>query len=754
MLNIPFDVTNEMTKKLDQIDSNATIDEALSQGILDNWKDKYPQLFEYASALAGLPRSFGVHPCGVCVCIQPADYYNAIEYNEDKDTWVLQGDMHSADDLGLVKIDLLGLRTLDAIYDTLDMIGKDYNYITPTKLDLHDKDVWNEFEQGNTDCIFQFESSGMKRTLRDMHCDSIETLSAANALYRPGSNSYIPDYVRRKSGKEPIVYLHDDLKPILSNTYGVIVFQEQLIEIGRLAKLRNPDELRKATAKKKKELMAKIEPELKNGLMARGWAQTQVDTLWDNIVDFAKYSFNKCVRGDTRLLLPDGSVSATVAEMYKDETKIPNYALSKHWGKIIPNKIVSVSESGVRYLYRVTTENGSYVDCTPNHKIPTINGTKRADELQVGDILYTYHIGVKPYRLSRVVSVKYIANEMTYDIEMSDPAHNFVTESGLVVCNSHSTAYALTAYIAMYLKVHHTGEFITGMINSYENVEDIAKTVKEARRMGASITLDDWRNAQNNTYYDGRRIHIGLSAYKGFGSGVATALQTVAKDNPESFIKCVELFLQNGVSEPQVITMTKLGMFSEYGKSQALLQMIELMDIRKRLQFDKEKCPYPADVMLRFSKETAKQYRNIDGEGLFNYLCSTIEQKNIAASDVIKTQLDILGFVLYTDEAADPRDALIVESNADKTQYSPTIKLYSIKTGKQEDFRIYRQKKGGKYSRMQTVFDEYPVAVGDIIHISDFERKQKSQRQNDGKYLPIEGEYEKWITEYYRTTRP
>ena len=155
--------------------------------------------------------------------------------------------------------------------------------------------------------------------------------------------------------------------------------------------------------------------------------------------------------------------------------------------------------------------------------------------------------------------------------------------------------------------------------------------------------------------------------------------------------------------------------------------------------------------MKGYSKESL--HDSILSELMTNGDWCSIEQKNVVASDVIKTQLDILGFVLYTDEAADPRDALIVESNADKTQYSPTLKLYSIKTGKQEDFRIYRQKKGGKYSRMQTVFDEYPVAVGDIIHISDFERKQKSQRQNDGKYLPIEGEYEKWITEYYRTTR-
>ena len=289
VLGIPFEVTNEITKSLD----GESIEEALDSGVLDAYKDRYPQLFEYASKLSGLPKSFGVHPCGKCITIKEAKYYNAIEWNENKNTWVLEGDMHSADDLGLVKADFLGLRTLDVIYDVLDMIGKDYDYIAPHKINMNDPKVWYEFAQGHTNCIFQFESQGMKQMLKDMKCNCMDELSAANALYRPGSKQYIPNYVNRKNGVEKIEYLHPDLEPILKSSYGIIVFQEQLIEIGRLAGLRNPDELRKATAKKKPKLMAKIEPELKNGLMARGWTQKQVDDLWDTILQFAKYSFNK-----------------------------------------------------------------------------------------------------------------------------------------------------------------------------------------------------------------------------------------------------------------------------------------------------------------------------------------------------------------------------------------------------------------------------------------------------------------------------
>src|SRR5690606_1794414 len=108
-------------------------------------------------------------------------------------------------------------------------------------------------------------------TLKEIQPSGIEDLSVANALYRPGAMAYIKNFCDRKHGREEVTYLHEDLIPILSNTYGIIVFQEQLIEIGRLAGMRNPDLLRQATGKKKPELMKIAEPELKSGLINRGW---------------------------------------------------------------------------------------------------------------------------------------------------------------------------------------------------------------------------------------------------------------------------------------------------------------------------------------------------------------------------------------------------------------------------------------------------------------------------------------------------
>lgn len=126
-----------------------------------------------------------------------------------------------------------------------------------------------------------------------MNPTSLDDLGVANALYRPGAMKYIDNYIARKHGEEKFKYLNDDLKGILDITFAIMVFQEQLIAIGRLAKMRNPDEIRQATAKKNEELLKKIEPELRDGLYSLGWTEEQVSTLIADMQDFAKYSFNK-----------------------------------------------------------------------------------------------------------------------------------------------------------------------------------------------------------------------------------------------------------------------------------------------------------------------------------------------------------------------------------------------------------------------------------------------------------------------------
>lgn len=590
VLGIPFEVTNEITKSLD----GESIEEALDSGVLDAYKDIYPQLFEYASKLSGLPKSFGVHPCGKCITIKEAEYYNAIEWNENKNTWVLEGDMHSADDLGLVKADFLGLRTLDVIYDVLDMIGKDYDYIAPHKINMNDPKVWYEFAQGHTNCIFQFESQGMKQMLKDMKCNCMDELSAANALYRPGSKQYIPNYVNRKNGVEKIEYLHPDLEPILKSSYGIIVFQEQLIEIGRLAGLRNPDELRKATAKKKPKLMAKIEPELKNGLMARGWTQKQVDDLWDTILQFAKYSFNK----------------------------------------------------------------------------------------------------------------------------------------------SHSSAYGLTAYITMYLKVYHTAEFFAACINSYDgDIDNIVKTIQEAKRMNIVVEFSPWRESIGRTICKDGKVILGINTIKGCGSNVADGLQEISKENNDSVINLIKNVATNtNIDKSQFDTLIKLGFFSpEFGTIGTLLRSVEMYNsYGSKTILKKDKCTLPAELLSKYCTETEKQWRVQDQDGFIKELCGMIPKNcSVPLQSIFQWQQEYLGYISYKDESK-KNVGYVLDVN---TKYSPKILVYAIDTATTEVYKIPKKS-----------YEKQPFNNGCLINFN-WEQRPKSKLV-DGQWQKDYSVMEKWITNY------
>lgn len=299
ILGIPIETVKAITKIIgEEVGDEAgeqlqnALDGSALKLFIERKPDKrYEKLFDYSQQLLGLPRSFGSHPCGKIVSINPVNYYTAMDMSGDEA--VIHLDMKDAELLGLVKIDALGLRTIDVQFDTLEMIGQTYDYIEPTTLDYSDEKVLEIFRKGWTHGIFQFESNGMQETLKKMVPTGLEDLGAVNALYRPGAMKYIDSYINRKHGRENFVYLNEELKDIISDTYGIMVFQEQLISIGKLANMRNPDLLRKATGKKDINLLNKAKPELYEGLSKNGWTEEQINQLLDDMIAFAKYSFNK-----------------------------------------------------------------------------------------------------------------------------------------------------------------------------------------------------------------------------------------------------------------------------------------------------------------------------------------------------------------------------------------------------------------------------------------------------------------------------
>ncbi|MBI2013235.1 MAG: DNA polymerase III subunit alpha [Candidatus Colwellbacteria bacterium] len=256
------------------------------------------KLINAARELEGTVRHASVHACGTVVSRESLVNYMPLQRSpQDEKATITQFEMHSVEDLGLLKIDLLGLRTLTIIEETLrllkEMQGKDINI---TEIPLDDKKTYKYLQTGETTGVFQFESSGMRRYMKEIVPTTLEDLTALVSLYRPGPIELIPSFIARKFGREKVTYLHPKLEPILKTTHGIGVYQEQMMQIARdLAGFTLPeaDTLRKAIGKKIKSLLDEQEKKLIDGMVKNGINDTTARKIWELFPPFARYGFNR-----------------------------------------------------------------------------------------------------------------------------------------------------------------------------------------------------------------------------------------------------------------------------------------------------------------------------------------------------------------------------------------------------------------------------------------------------------------------------
>ncbi|MBI3273651.1 MAG: DNA polymerase III subunit alpha, partial [Candidatus Colwellbacteria bacterium] len=216
---------------------------------------------------------------------------------QDENSVITQFEMHSVEDLGLLKIDLLGLKNLTIIEETIRLIKETNDLVLNiSTIPLNDAETYKLLQTGETTGVFQFESAGMRRYMKDLEPTELEDLIALVALYRPGTMELIPSFIKRKFGKEKVEYLHPKLEPILKNTYGIGVYQEQMMRIARdLAGFSLPeaDTLRKAIGKKIKSLLDAQKEKLIKGMVENGVGVRVAGSIWELFPPFARYGFNR-----------------------------------------------------------------------------------------------------------------------------------------------------------------------------------------------------------------------------------------------------------------------------------------------------------------------------------------------------------------------------------------------------------------------------------------------------------------------------
>lgn len=299
VFRVPFEEANAITKlvveKTIQKSLDAKRDGRLTVEALQlrEYKRKNEKIFEIAQKLEGCVRHKGVHACGVV--------WGREDINEYLPTYVRDGEMITQvegpdiEDYGLVKFDMLGLETLNIIKKVLDMIGKDGEWLEDIPMD--DDAVYEMLREGKSIGLFQVESEGMRKTLKGVQPTCFDDIIAIVALYRPGPMQYLEVYANRKHDREKPVYPHPKAEEVLKSTYGIMVYQEQVMKLSKVLagfSAGDSDILRKAIGKKKIDLMNKMEKQFKTGCMEHsGMSESDVNNLWDDIVKFAAYSFNK-----------------------------------------------------------------------------------------------------------------------------------------------------------------------------------------------------------------------------------------------------------------------------------------------------------------------------------------------------------------------------------------------------------------------------------------------------------------------------
>ena len=313
VLDVPIFETNNIAKLVPSV-PGMNIAKALSKydklkdedkvlvdemkAILENPKDSRYRVLDSARKMEGCIRNTGIHACGVI--ITPEDISNLVPISiaaKDADILVSQFDNSVAESAGLLKMDFLGLRTLTIIKDALKLIKQRYNIdINPDKIPLDDAKTYQLFKEGRTVGIFQYESAGMQKYMRDLKPTVFADLIAMNALYRPGPIKYIPNFINRKHGVEEIVYDLPETEEYLKETYGITVYQEQVMLLSQ--KLANftkgeADTLRKAMGKKQRNVLDKMYPKFIEGGKANNLDETKLQKIWKDWEAFAEYAFNK-----------------------------------------------------------------------------------------------------------------------------------------------------------------------------------------------------------------------------------------------------------------------------------------------------------------------------------------------------------------------------------------------------------------------------------------------------------------------------
>ena len=700
--------------------------------------DKWKTLIDESQHFVGVVESISQHPCSTLLMDKPIS--REVGLIKAGDVICANISSYESDNYKYLKNDLLEVTVWDIINKTCELAGIEVPTIRKLE-QLLDEKTYEIYEKGLTTTINQADSNYATNLVRQYKPKSISDMSAFVAIIRPGCASLLDDFIDRKDYTTNIKELDD----LLDDSGHRMIYQESIMKYLIWLGIEESETytIIKKIAKKKfkeDELNKLKEKLLENWIKKTGFSKGFEET-WQVVEDAAHYSFNACIAGDTVIQkVGANGKNITVEEMYniannivyaKETNHLPLYRKYKSQGygnalsmyddkKVRKNKIVNIYDSGIADIYRVKTECGAYIDCTMNHKFPTPNGKMRLDNLKIGDELYVKDIYEKhsdekeiSVTTSKIVLIKYIKTDKVYDIEMEAPAHNFISESGLITSNSHSLSYAYDSLYGAYLKSHYPLEYYTVVLNSYKDDQDrTSKLIEELKYF--KIKLKPIKYGKSRSQYSldksTNSIYKGIGSIKYLNDSCAEELYNIAQTHYDNFMQLLFATNSIGINSRQLDILIKLDFFSDFGNVNELLEMVTIFNklkngTAKTLTKGKLENPQVERIVANYSNDRGKNGNILKSYTILNMskildeindFVKALKIPDMTLQEKIQIQQEYLGYISNTGKEEDRKSLLVkdifpLNRKKDNVQFGYSIITQSLGSGVQARFTIFNE---------------------------------------------------------------
>lgn len=773
---VPFDKANavsEQIRKYEEAVKQADEDPKDDIDIMDYISEEYREIFSKSAGYRGITDSWSIAPCGYL--LYDGSIRRQIGLVRINNNICCMMDGHWAEDGHFLKNDLLKVSVVKLINMAYQRIGMKVPSVSELLAMCPPEDpVWSIYKNGCCMGVNQVERKGTAARCSEYQPKNISELCAFVAAIRPGFKSMYKTFESRKpfeygvkafdsilrTEELPFSFCLYQEQEMAALNYAGIPMSECYVAIKDIAKKR----AQKVLAYKEKFITGFRKAIMNDEGKEETEAEQIAEKLWQIIEDSARYSFNACIAGDTRIRRFGETKSGyvpTVEEMYRIRNdkdyaiQTGHFQLHRKYvrcgygnalsmfpdGRIHKNQIVDIRYSGNRPVFRVTVESGEWIDCTDNHRFPTPSGKKMLKELSVGDELYVAGEGTDKEtssHTSRIVSVEPLGSQNVYDIKMAEPAHTFLSESGLVTSNSHSYCVSCDSLYIAWIKAHHPLELYETLLNFYDSrgeKDKMAEAKNEAKRY-FHIKFPPMRFGQDNRAIvaDGSKNQIteSISAIKGFSASVGRNLWVCTQREHATFMELLYDLDSLGI-KAKIEPLIKIDYFQQFGNQRELLKMLEVFNYfkqgsaisLKREAVDGTILEAPVrrhSTWLKKDGTEAKSYTMTDVKAILSEVEALIREANlpdVGDAEKVRSYCEIMGQNGYISGREEDRPKLFVKEvfplkrKSDGKQFGYSILTQSIGSGIEARFTVFNR-----------VFEPDPIRKDDLIYALSWEREK------------------------------